>query len=515
MVRNTLKKCLHFTSIEVTGYRMDANGSRGLNVVALDARDHTPLLAKAYDTFGNGDASADLIKDLRGVRRGSVIIAAVKDEGSKKLSSELKALFSKWGSTEINSLGFREGWAFIGVKGQKIGVEKRGGIQEMGIILGYAKRTTRTRTKEEVAAGSSIEIFSAGAEAGEHNSYAEIKINGEEVVGRHSSKRGINLIALNGPDHKIILNDSYNTYTQNKDESARLVKDFNSLPAGAVVIAAVKDDASHNLHQSVKQVFVSMGSSAVKNLGFKHGWGFLGIKGMKKSGEDTGVSVEFGTVLSFTKVVKKKRTVEKVEGGSKIQALSQGFVDGNSARIVVNDQDILEKAGRGFNVIILAGQNHEVLSSKTYDTFASKAESEKMVNDAANAPVGSVIIAAIKDEGSRMLTQEAKDIFTAMGAKEINNLGYRDGYVFIGVRGSKSHVEKRAKSTNTGIILGYSRVTKRVKKTKTITQTKSYKKTIRRVYKKVVTSTRNGVTSKRTITRVQKRTITCKRSRKI
>jgi hypothetical protein len=61
-----------------------------------------------------------------------------------------------------------------------------------------------------------------------------------------------------------------------------------------------------------------MGSSAVKNLGFKHGWGFLGIKGMKRSGEDTGVTVEFGTVLSYTKVVKKKTVTEKVSGGSKI-----------------------------------------------------------------------------------------------------------------------------------------------------------------------------------------------------
>jgi len=92
--------------------------------------------------------------------------------------------------------------------------------------LGYVKRTKRTRTKEEVAAGSSIEIFSAGAEAGGNNSYAEVRINGEEVVSRHNSKRGINLVVLNGPDHKIILNDSYNTFTNQVDDSARLVRDF-------------------------------------------------------------------------------------------------------------------------------------------------------------------------------------------------------------------------------------------------------------------------------------------------
>jgi hypothetical protein len=163
------------------------------------------------------------------------------------------------------------------------------------------------------------------------------------------------------------LNDSYNTFTNQKDESARLVKDFENIPAGSVVIAAVKDDASNNLKHSVKKIFASMGSQAVKNLGFKKGWGFLGIKGLRKSGEDTGVTVEFGTVLSYTRVVKKARTVQKVQGGSKIQALSAGFGNGNDARIVINDKDVLATSSKGYNVVVLAGQNHEVISTNAYD----------------------------------------------------------------------------------------------------------------------------------------------------
>lgn len=134
--------------------------------------------------------------------------------------------------------------------------------------MGYAKRTKRVRTKEEIAAGSSIEIYSAGAAAGNNNSYAEIRINGDEIVSRQNSKRGLNLVVLNGPDHKILLNGSYNLYTDKVDDSARLVKDFASIPAGSVIIAAVKDDASQNMKESVKKIFTEMGSQAVKNLGF-------------------------------------------------------------------------------------------------------------------------------------------------------------------------------------------------------------------------------------------------------
>jgi len=139
-----------------------------------------------------------------------------------------------------------------------------------------------------------------------------------------------------------------------------------------------------------------------------------------------------------------------------------------------------------------------------------------MVKDLATVPVGSVIIAAVRDEGSRRLTKEAKDIFTSMGAKEINNLAYRVGYVFMGVKGSKSHIEKRGYSVNTGMILGYSRVTKREKHTKIITQTKSYKKSIRRVMRHVIRQRLpgGGIRTK-VVTRVSRRTVTCKRTRKI
>ena len=54
------------------------------------------------------------------------------------------------------------------------------------------------------------------------------------------------MLVLNGPDHKVLLNKSYNTYHK-EEHSANLVKDFEQIPAGSVIIAAVKDDASRKL----------------------------------------------------------------------------------------------------------------------------------------------------------------------------------------------------------------------------------------------------------------------------
>jgi hypothetical protein len=45
---------------------------------------------------------------------------------------------------------------------------------------------------------------------------------------------------------------------------------------------------------------------------------------------------------------------------------------GSNARVVVNGKDVLEKPGRGFNVVVLAGVNHEVMMAKSYDTFGNQ-----------------------------------------------------------------------------------------------------------------------------------------------
>lgn len=138
-----------------------------------------------------------------------------------------------------------------------------------------------------------------------------------------------------------------------------------------------------------------------------------------------------------------------------------------------------------------------------------------MVDDFATAPLGSVIVAAVMDEASNKLSEEAKAIFTGMGSKEITALGFREGYFFIGMKGSKQHLEKRGTQVSGGLILGYSRVVKHEKKTKTVTQTKSWKRTIKRVYKKkVVTTDSNGNKTTKIVTRVASRTVTCKSSRK-
>jgi len=177
------------------------------------------------------------------------------------------------GSKEINSLKFREGWAFFGVKNMNtpMFMEKKGtgSIIKLELTAGFAKAVKKTQKKEVIQNGSRIEAFSAGYRTGKENSMATIKINGQEIVTGENSRRGINLIVLNGSDHKVILNDSYNTYTAKRDDSSRLVKDLESIPNGSVVIASIKDDGQKNMSTGVMLAFKAMGANDLWKLGYK------------------------------------------------------------------------------------------------------------------------------------------------------------------------------------------------------------------------------------------------------
>lgn len=78
-----------------------------------------------------------------------IVVAGVKDEASKRLSNDVKGLFRDLGSKTISNLKFREGWAFIGVKGVKKASEKKGMQVGTAMVIGYGK-ITRKEVKKQV-----------------------------------------------------------------------------------------------------------------------------------------------------------------------------------------------------------------------------------------------------------------------------------------------------------------------------------------------------------------------------
>lgn len=305
---------------------------RGMNIVVFDFVTHKEIAKKSYDTYGDDGASAQMLKDFEELPRFAIITVAVKDEATRKLSKDVKALFKKMGSKSIKNLAFRDGWVFIGIKGMKKAfADKRGPSIGTAKILGYGKitkrtvkrtRTVRTTTKttktvtkteekmekkvekvekevpQKVKGGSRLEIQSLGGKGG----FALINVAGKSEVKPDDSQRGLNVVALDPMTHKVVMNNAYDT-SGDKSASAQFVEDFKSLPHAAVMLVGVSIEAKTSLSSEATEIFSSMGSTEVSKLETGNAWAFIGVKGTKKFVEKRGDHVGTGAIMGYAQVV--------------------------------------------------------------------------------------------------------------------------------------------------------------------------------------------------------------------
>lgn len=386
-------------------------------------------MRKTYDTWGNANDVKAFVDDHKKIQRGAVIVAVVKDDASRLLTQEAKNVFVKMGSEEINSLGSREGFGFVGVKGQKVFGEQRGAKVRAAMTLSYTKEKKEKKRKvEKVEGASRFEVHSAGYIVG---NYAKIMINNEVIPTCKDNKgcRGINVVACDAFTHKVLLAKAYDTYASTK-ASDEFLKDTKSLKEGTVFLVAVRDEASARMSWRVKKFFSKMGSSHVAKLGHRHSWVFIGVKGQEQFTEETAADDPVGTgaILGYAKVVKKYKKVTKITGGSKIEVHSAGMTHGNYAKVLINEKEVFTnaEAKRGINLVALDFTNHKVVFKATYDTYGDSAASGRLLADFKDKlPEYCIVVAGVKDEASNKLSKEAKALFRSLGSKQISNLKFR------------------------------------------------------------------------------------------
>ncbi|XP_032828401.1 protein FAM3C-like isoform X1 [Petromyzon marinus] len=91
------------------------NVGRGLNFAVVNGVTGALLDVRTFDMWA-GDVE-ELLKFLRTIQRGSIVLVATFDDGATKLSVEARQLLSHLGSTAVNSLAFRDSWVFVGAQG--------------------------------------------------------------------------------------------------------------------------------------------------------------------------------------------------------------------------------------------------------------------------------------------------------------------------------------------------------------------------------------------------------------
>jgi hypothetical protein len=195
---------------------------------------------------------------------------------------------------------------------------------------------------------------------------------------------GLNVVAADPFSHKVLLAKAYDTHS-NEGASKDLLSDLKGLPAGAIILTSVRDEASNALSAKVKKFYEKMGSQHVDALGFRHSWAFIGVKGQEAYTEERSANEMVGTgaILGYAKKVKHTKKVTKITGGSKIEVHSAGFKDGNFAKVLVNEKEVFtnKEAGRGINIVALDFETHKVIFKGKYDTYADAGASDKLIAD--------------------------------------------------------------------------------------------------------------------------------------
>lgn len=110
-------------------------------------------------------------------------------------------------------------------------------------IEGVFSEMSTYKTVEKVnmvLGGSKIIVRSAGFKSG---NFASIKVNGQMVLPRNKARRGMNIVALDSTNHRVVFRGSYDVFG-NKNASRKMLKDLTRAPTGTIIIAAAKDEAS-------------------------------------------------------------------------------------------------------------------------------------------------------------------------------------------------------------------------------------------------------------------------------
>eukprot|EP00058_Branchiostoma_floridae_P009022 XP_002594510.1 hypothetical protein BRAFLDRAFT_124969 [Branchiostoma floridae] len=100
--------------------------TRGINVRAIDETSGAVVDLADFDTYESEEESRRLANFIDRIPPGRIVALAANDEASKNLEESAKSKIRELGSVEVDSLGHRDPWAFVGVKGnQSSAVEQR------------------------------------------------------------------------------------------------------------------------------------------------------------------------------------------------------------------------------------------------------------------------------------------------------------------------------------------------------------------------------------------------------
>lgn len=117
-----------------------------------------------------------------------------------------------------------------------------------------------------------------------------------------------------------------------------------------------------------------------------------------------------------------------VEGaGKEVGDFGHIYVDGRNVSL----------EGRGYNLAVIDPQTGAVEATASFDTHLDEGASRAMANFVASMPEGHIVAMAVRDEASRLLSEEAVQALHTIGAEGDLRGKFRWGQAIIGVKGAQ------------------------------------------------------------------------------
>jgi len=136
------------------------------------------------------------------------------------------------------------------------------------------------------------------------------------------------------------------------------------------------------------------------------------------------------------------KTTEFIHNGANkswlahIRVLSAGISDGNYASFWINNQNLYD-GHRGISLVALDHRTGGVLATVTFDTWESDEQTDSLVTFISRLPDSTVVLAAVRDEGSNLLREAQYLAIESLGSGKIRELALRDSWAMIGIKGAQ------------------------------------------------------------------------------
>lgn len=301
--------------------------------------------------------------------------------------------------------------------------------------------------------------------------FPTICFNGKYIIDpeKKNADRGLNVVVLND---KTLAIEDIRTFDVYEDDTVLLRYLKLGIQDHHLILVASQDEASYHLSQESKHRMEDFGSSLIQKIKFRDSFVMFGQRGLskgkaieklwpRKTGSDFSdpvqiegcVSIPMGELVRRVEtepppVEQKKYNPDLTEGtncGVKevcaADAFSARLFTGNEnkefPKICINGRYVMaegiNEAGRGLNIVVVNPKSRQVIRVGHFDTFLEDSSNLEIFLEVLGDQ--DIILVVAFDEASTKLSDHARSLFNEVGSAMVQNVKFRDNWVFVGQKG--------------------------------------------------------------------------------